>query len=65
MDLLVFRGPVVVLKVNKFWAPKAVPRAETYHCAILRACPGEKGDVLIKKGGAKKDMDLLTLNPKP
>ena len=45
---------------EEFWAPKAVPQAETYHCAILRAFPGEKGEVLIKKGGAKKDVELLT-----
>ena len=46
------------------WAqkgPKAIGFAETYHCALLRACPGEQGEVLIKRGGARRDLDLLTL----
>jgi len=46
------------------WAqkgPKAIGFAETYHCALLRACPGEQGKVLIKRGGARRDLDLLTL----
>ena len=45
---------------ERWWAPKAVPQSEAYHCSILRAFPGERGEVLIKRGAAKKDMDLLT-----
>ena len=46
------------------WAQKglkAVAFGEAYHCALLRPYPGEHGEVLIKKAGAKRDMDLLTL----
>ena len=46
------------------WAekgPKAIGFAETYHCALLRAYPGEQGEVLIKRGAARRELHLLTL----
>lgn len=40
---------------------RAVPMAETCHNAVLRAYPGEDGSVFVRRGGAGKDADLLTL----
>ena len=40
---------------------RAAPMAETYHNAVLRSYPGEDGSVFVRRGGAGKDADLLTL----
>eukprot|EP00435_Cladocopium_sp_Y103_P051805 s348_g16.t1 len=47
------------------WAargPKAVAFGDTYHVSLLRAYPGESGEMLVKRGGARQDMDLLKLS---
>ena len=41
-------------------APKAVAQQESYHVSILRAYPGKTGELFIKKGGARNDMELLS-----
>lgn len=47
------------------WAargPKPVAFIDTYHVSLLRAYPGESGEMLVKRGGARQDMDLLKLS---
>lgn len=45
--------------------PRAVNFQEAYHVAALRAYPGENGEVLVKRQGAKKDLDMLSLSGIP
>eukprot|EP00435_Cladocopium_sp_Y103_P056864 s175_g19.t1 len=49
---------------DDFWHPqhlRAVPFTETYVSA-LRSYPGEAGEVFVKRQGAKKDMDLVSVS---
>ena len=47
--------------MGSYQAPKAVAMPDTYHIGSLRAYPSEDGGIFVRRQGASRDADMLSL----